>query len=283
MKPFSVSEVNVQFGKAGINYYDEFINLIRKLDCSNERILLIVDEFSQTILNISGDEGDEAAIHFLESNRALRQMPEIQNKVQFIYAGSIGLENIVSRMNVIQTINDLNHVSIGPFTPNDAGDLILALAERPGLLISPEQVDYILKKIEWLIPYYIQLIIQELDTMTIAVEEAKLITNAMIDTAFDRVIGYRNYFENWHTRLRATYKKDEYNFAKEILNRISEHGSIQYSEIIDAAAKYKIETTFKDILNALKHDGYIDNAQDPRTYRFNSPLLKAWWYSNVAY
>jgi uncharacterized protein len=265
-----------------IKYYDEFVALIKSLDCSNEKIILIIDEFAQTIMNIRNDQGDSQAGHFLENNRTLRQMPEIKTKVQFVFAGSIGLENIVGTMNASQTINDLNTVQIGPFAPRDAGDLIRALAKRPGLVFGNEQVEYLLKKVEWLIPFYIQLIVQELEVMTIDMQGEKPVTNTLIDSAFTRIIDYRNYFENWHTRLRAAYKKDEYNFAKEILNLIAENGTLISGAMVDCAAKHALEDSYKDIVNALKHDGYINNSPDPRVYRFNSPILKTWWLSNVA-
>jgi len=282
IEKISLSEATVQLNSTAINYYEEFIGLIKSLDCHDEKIILVVDEFAQTVMNIRNDQRDSAAIHFLENNRTLRQMPEITKKVQFVYAGSIGLENIVGRMNASQTINDLNTMVIGPFCPKDAHDLICALAQRPGLIIGEIQIDYLLKKIEWLIPYYIQLIVQELDTMMIDVEEDKRVTETMIDTAFARIIEYRNYFENWHTRLRASYKREEYNFAKEVLNIISEKGTMSSASLFDCAVKHVIEDSYKDVINALKHDGYINNTDTPQTYRFNSPILKAWWLSNVA-
>jgi len=113
----SVSDISVHINATAINYYDEFVALIKSLDCSSEKILLIVDEFAQTIMNIRNDQGDLRAVHFLENNRTLRQMPEIKTKVQFVFAGSIGLENIVGAMNASQTINDLNTVPIGPSRP----------------------------------------------------------------------------------------------------------------------------------------------------------------------
>jgi uncharacterized protein len=134
IEKISLSEVSVQINAKAINYYDEFVALIKSLDCQSEKILLIIDEFAQTIMNIRNDQGDSQAIHFLENSRTLRQMPEIKTKLQFVFAGSIGLENIVGTMNASQTINDLNTVQIGPFTPRDAGDLIRALAKRPGLI-----------------------------------------------------------------------------------------------------------------------------------------------------
>ena len=282
IEKISLSEATVQLSGSGINYYDEFVALIKSLDCSDEKVVLVVDEFAQTVMNIRNDQDDSRAIRFLENNRTLRQMPEIRSKIQFVYAGSIGLENIVGRMNASQTINDLNNLVIGPFTPKDAGELILALAQRPGLVIGPEQVDYLLKKVEWLIPYYVQLIAQELDVMMIDATGEKLVTDTMIDAAFERIIEYRNYFENWHTRLRASYKKEEYNFAKEVLNTISEAGTMQSAAMFGCAVRQGIEESYKEVVNALKHDGYINNTPDARTYRFNSPILKAWWFSNVA-
>ena len=261
IEKISLSEVSVQINAAPVNYYDEFTALIKSLDCSEEKILLIIDEFAQTIMNIRNDQGDLPAVHFLENNRTLRQMPEIKAKVQFVFAGSIGLENIVGAMNASQTINDLNTVQIGPFTPRDAGDLVRALAKRPGLVFGDEHIEYLLKKVEWLIPFYIQLIMQELDAMTIDMQGEKPITNALIDLAFTRIIEYRNCFESWHTRLRAAYKKDEYNFAKEILNLIAENGTVASCAIIDCAAKHSLEDSYKDIVNALKHDGYINNSR----------------------
>jgi uncharacterized protein len=282
IEKISLSEATVQLSCATVDYYDEFVALIKSLDCNDEKIILVVDEFAQTVMNIRNDQGDSQAIHFLENNRTLRQMPEVKSKIQFVYTGSIGLDNIVGRMNASQTINDLNNMAIGPFTPKDAGDLIRALAKRPGLVFAAEQVDYLLRKVEWLIPYYIQLVVQELVAMTIDAKEEKQVTDAMIDSAFDRIIEYRNYFENWHTRLRASYKREEYNFAKEILNTISDSGTMSSGAMFDCAVKHSIQDSFKDIVNALKHDGYINNLQDPKIYRFNSPILKAWWCSNVA-
>ena len=56
----------------------------------------MLDEFPETLENIIETDGPEAGKHFLQSNREIRQNPEINQHVHFIYAGSIGLEHIVS-------------------------------------------------------------------------------------------------------------------------------------------------------------------------------------------
>ena len=134
-----------------LSFRDEFIHIIKSIDLEGQRVILMIDEFSQTIENIIEDEGKNSAIRFLQCNRELRQDPEINQKIQFVYAGSIGLENIVNRLDAVNLGQKLN-----------------------------------------------------------------------------------------------------------------------------------VTGTYKDIVNSLLYDGYINNNDDPRVYRFNSPLLKMWWRKNVA-
>jgi len=93
----------------------------------------------------------------------------------------------------------------------------------------------------------------------------------------------RTCFEHWHTRLRKAFKGSEYTFAKELLNHISRHESIEVSRLIDLAAQFKTGEHYREIINALVYDGYISKSGEPGVYRFNSPLLKMWWFKNVAY
>jgi predicted Ser/Thr protein kinase len=114
-------------------------------------------------------------------------------------------------------------------------------------------------------------------------EVKKRITTNMIDRAFSRMLELRNCFEHWHTRLRKAFKGDDYSFAKELLNIISQKENINTEEIFNLAQKFNIIEEHREIINALVYDGYINNNEDPRVYRFNSPLLKMWWWKNVAY
>ena len=108
------------------------------------------------------------------------------------------------------------------------------------------------------------------------------ITKKIIDEAFTRILDLRNCFEHWHTRLRKAYKKDDYNFAKDLLNQVSIAENIESKEILNLAYRHHLDDTFKDIVNSLVYDGYINNNDDPALYRFNSPILMMWWRKNVA-
>ena len=279
----TVNADGVTLAESKLNYYDELVTLIQLLDLEKEKIIIMVDEFAQTVVNILADENINSAVHFLESNRTLRQMPEINNKLQFIYAGSIGLENIVGSINAVNTINDLNLFKVKPLTKDEANQLITKLIDGSGMALPEEVTDYILNKIEWLIPFYIQLVIEETYSIKTCLKQDTKIDKLIIDQAFSQIFEYRNYFEHWHTRLRSAYKKAEYSFAKDVLNTISERGTMTSNEIINSAHKYKVNDNYKDIVNALKYDGYINYDQNELIYRFNSPILKMWWYTNVAH
>lgn len=68
-----------------------------------------------------------------------------------------------------------------------------------------------------------------------------------------------------------------------MLNKISESEKIKFNEIINLAAKNNMqEEAARGIVRSLVYDGYINNHEQIKIYRFNSPILRLWWYKNVA-
>jgi hypothetical protein len=269
------------------NFREEFIDIIKSIDLKNKKIIFLIDEFSQTVENIIEDEGKNSAIRFLQGNRELRQDPDVNQKIQFVYAGSIGLENIVSHLNSVHLVNDLDPLKVPPLSGAEAHRLMQELSDNKPFALNKHNRDYILEKIQWYIPFYIQLavmVISDLDRETgMQNETVKIkITKKFIDQAFDRMLELRSCFEHWHMRLRKAFKKEEYNFAKEILNFIANEENIERKDMLNLAQKFNIPHIYKDIVNALVYDGYINNNDDPGIYRFNSPILMMWWRKNVA-
>ncbi|MCD4696629.1 MAG: hypothetical protein K8S16_10360 [Bacteroidales bacterium] len=266
-----------------IDYYQELISLLKSLDLGDKRLIIMIDEFSETLENIITDEGEREAIHFLESNRDFRQLPEFKNKVQFIYTGSIGIENIVAKLNKINTINDLYPFKIPPFTKLEAMKLISSLIEESDIIIEKKTTEYLVAKIDWLIPYFLQILVDEIDKIDWDpnTDSKRVVIESIIDQAFKNSIDNRIYFEHWLTRLRITYKGDEYKFAMMLLNYTSENPVIHSNDILDLSVKFNIQNSYKEILDSLCYDGYINNLTNVKEYRFNSPLLKLWWFNKV--
>jgi len=263
------------------NYQEILIRILKSSHPESQKLIVMIDEFPETLENIIKDEGETAGKHFLQSNRELRQDSEISKNVQFIYTGSIGLENIVSKLNAVSTINDLSRLKIPPLKPDEAKQLVSLLLENVDFTLSDLLINFILKKIEWLIPFYIQLIIWELKNLH-RDENPDKITEDIIERALTGILEQRNHFEHWHARLRTSIKGNEYNFVKELLNITSENETISSNEIHNLAVKYQLESSYKDLVGSLVYDGYINHHDDFKVYRYNSPILRMWWNKNVA-
>lgn len=263
-----------------IDYYEEITNLILKIDLKENKFVVLVDEFADTVENIKEKEGESEAVKFLAKNRDLRTNPDIRKKLQFIYAGSVGLEGIVNRLKGAKTINDLFPFRVNPLTHKEAIDLINMLTEDANFDIHDVR-DYMLNQIEWLIPFNIQLIVDEINQI-LSGEEEKEVKNEHIDLAFKNAIEKRNHFETWHTRLRTIFKGNEFKFVIELLNIISEKKQMDSADITNLSVKHKVTKIFKEIISTLAYDGYVNNNDDPKIYKFNSPILRMWWCKYVA-
>ncbi len=276
IKKISITGVELDDGEI-VDYKEAFKTLLDGLD-DNKKIIIMIDEFAQTIENIVKYQDRQNALSLLKAHRELRQDIKLSQKVTFIYAGSIGLDSVVAKLNGSKHINDLNNIIVSPLEISEAKEFTQTLANNNRIELKEQEIDYILAKIEWLIPFYIQLIIQELKKIS---RKEQLIDIASIDKAIANAISQRNYFENWHSKLKEAFKNRAYLFAKELLNSISDTETLSSRKIVNLADKYEIEA-YSEILKSLVYDGYINNSDDPKIYRFNSPILRMWWYKNVA-
>lgn len=283
IKGFNVLKLGVELDATqGLDYFTEFKNIIEGLSIGGNKLVIMIDEFSQTVENIKNTKSTQEAVHFLQTNRELRQMGNMNNKVQFVYAGSIGLENIVSMLESTNLINDLSGLEVPPLRIKQAMEFMDELIELLPFKLTKKQKEYILLKIEWLILFYIQLVIKELKSLYLNKATHKKISNELIDNTFSKIIKNRNYFEHWLARLKKAFILEEYKFAIELLNIVSINMKIDRNQIIDIAIKHNIKESYINILHSLEYDGYISKQGEERSFKFNSPILRMWWYENVA-
>jgi len=260
-----------------INYYQECFELITHL--KDKKIILIIDEFPDAVNNINKKDRD-LAIQFLQQHRDLRQQSS-QINVQFIYTGSTGLRNVVTKIGKLDLINDIKEIALPPLSHNEAKCFIQCLElgyqlEDKGFELSPQQIDYILEKITWYLPYYLQAIVY---TLFEHFEDGKLTTILAIDEVLLSMTKakspYSPYFENWLHRLKKAFDKEEYELAIKILNHIAQRHSIDKPTLKELSKPYT-KGIYKFIMQTLEYDGYINEH-----YQFNSVLLKKWWLENV--
>lgn len=264
----------------GIDYEEEILNLLLGLDLESTKLVLMIDEFPEVILNMVEDsKGDtiEAKL-FLQSNRELRNNKGLHGRVLFIYTGSNSLNVTATSLGASRLINDLNAIPVNPLTSEEAKELIVSVLKTYGYSIHDTQLDYMLKVVEWNIPFYFQLIIQEIISQ---IEPEDSITNELIDKSFDNIMEQRNnhHFEHYVTRLKRIFTEDEKKYVQKFLNTLAQSPFLTKGEAHNMAHGILSESDTRKVLDALMYDGYIVNAEQ-NEFKFNSPILKQWWYSH---
>lgn len=285
IKSISVLETGIEFKDdiVEINFKEELEHFLLGFKIDEEtKLVLLVDEFPQTILNIiAANNGDtQAAIQFLQSNRELRQSPEINKKVQFIYTGSIGLNHTVATINASAFVNDLNSVEVEPLAELEAIQLVTQLLQEKGISISIHAVGYLLQKLKLYIPFHIQLAVQEIVDLT---THDNQVSTPVIDRVFDNIIASRNnnHFEHYHSRLKSQFKGQEFKYAEDILSKLATNGILNKATAYDMAIHYNLEEKYRQIIDILESDGYINIDKQTAIYHFNSPIVRMWWQKYI--
>ncbi|MCJ8268176.1 MAG: hypothetical protein MJK04_02125, partial [Psychrosphaera sp.] len=267
-----------------IDYYAECQRIFEALGEKDKKIIVFIDEFPDTVSNIL-EKDKSLAKRFLQQNRDLR-IAYSQTHLQFVNTGTTGQKNVVKKLDKLDLVNDLMEIPIPPLSKDEAKILIQRLTlgfkqEISDFDINTTVIDYILEKITWRLPYYMQIITNELFDYFEDHEQA--IDKTTVDLILAQIVQsksrHADYFENWKRRLKSGLQRQEYSLAIEVLSYIAKNEQIEYAVYHDLAVKHAIEDD-KYVLDVLVHDGYI--SEDNKNYGFNSFLLKEWWYINVA-
>lgn len=270
----SVGPVDFNIGKK--EEQEDLYKNLKELIKHEEDTFIVVDELTLFlgILNKS-DNGAEKVAFILNWLRSLRQVSKTQ--VRWLFCGSVGLRNFTSAMNLGYTINDLTEFSLDELTRKEAIGLLRGLCRSEYINMSEECINYTLDKLQWNIPYFIQVIFSKL-----AEDYGGKITQENIDVAYDKLCS-ENYLSTWSERL-AEYREYEVP-ARQILKSLSTQSSGMERDSMldilmtdqDVSMREQIDYTLSKVLEMLENDGYIIKKNTTRAFR--SPLLRDYWFS----
>jgi len=252
--------------------------------------LLAIDELPLFILNLlREDPSGKRAASFLHDLRSLRQnLPG----VRWLIAGSIGLDTVARRHNLTGAINDLQLTSLGPFSRLLADDFLKKLADSYSLDLNAGVRGHILDRLEWLLPYYLQLIfskVADLSEENRAEENRdRSIQTADIDALFNQLLepANKNYFDYWRQRLRAELGDPDDGYAITLLNTACQDPQGASHAALQGALGRKIQDPkqrderLRYLLDVLINDGYL--VEENQRHRFRFPLLREYWKRRIA-
>ena len=251
------------------NTYENIKQLFEKLD----ETLIVIDELAVYLNHLLAQEsGKEKVEFFLEWLRKFRQT----TRSRWILCSSIGIENFASMHQLSKHINDIKPFSIGAFREDEAEKFILRLGIDENVLFTSEHIQYILDKLVWHLPFFIQLLVEKIKFL-ICVED-KHLSNETIDEAYNRLVT-EGHFNTWDERLKE-YGELEADTRKILKLCTFPKGKSRKNLLANLSVNTndieKIEETLSRILVLLKNDGYLEESNDK--YIFRSPLLRDFWY-----
>lgn len=271
----SISTSSIDIKENEVDYRKLFFGMLDDITQKKEKVVLFLDEFPDVVKKIANHHGKKHAENLLDDVRKLRHEKKFKNSFVLVFLGSVGLHHIVNKVTGrSDKVNDLHKLNLLPLENDELGDFIKHLSDGASMQISDDVIQYIKNKIVHLIPFYLQILLEECDDM-LRKEQRQKLTEADIDHAYNSLLNKQNHFQDWAGRLKD-YFPEKHQYFNEVLTTCAHQGGITVQEVYNISVKTNNQETYKaDLDDVLIADGYLFE-KDGHFY-FNSPLLKDWW------
>ena len=247
---------------------NDFKDLADILNTLDNHTLVVFDELTVLLKSLSERNDNEQSVKtFLNQFRAMRSATS--EKCSWLICSSVGVRNFTTQHNLSDTINDVADFELGAFSDEEAVKFVSTLAKSIGIEANAKMKRYILDKIGWNIPFFIQLLLSKFP--------AGEITKTDVDEAYDHLLQTGS-FDTCHERLNIEYGNNK-DVAKLILKYLCVNVDGKTRDEIYNHIYAKIPSFENDemglLLRALITDGYL--VKDGERYKFRSPLLRDYW------
>lgn len=258
------------------SFQKEFDILLRSLQLEDRKIVFLIDEYPQAVKNIKDKHGSKLALEFLLLCREQRQCAN--EHILFMYTGSIGLPAVVKSITSSRVINDLNTIEISPFTKVEAKELCQKILKYDEVEYETGVIDYTIAQLDWLIPFHLQLVVQEL--IDIYEDEKRILVQADVDKAFQRILRVRNnqYFEQYYSRLEMAFPiASTFEQIIILLNKVAVERTISKQDAYELIGPHLEGDDYERVMESLQFDGYLYYSDEGAYFAFTSELIRRWW------
>ncbi|MCC6279826.1 MAG: AAA-like domain-containing protein [Saprospiraceae bacterium] len=266
----------VKFGeKKSVQYVEEINKLLPKIGQQEVKIVLLLDELPEVLNNLYKNNRRDEASSILDRLRQWRQNPAIRQHFSIVLAGSVGIHHIVKAIEGrTADINDFGVVPFEALTNAEAADYVEWATKDASVQYEEHTLRHLLSKINHFIPYFINLMLDEINKMARKVNNP-VINEQNIDSAFDSIIKNNDHFKEWKNRLFDYFSVEEAGFLNDTLIYIAHRERINQRQLYDLALKHNKRDVYMGLLRGLEQDGYITEQGDH--FIFVSPFLQAFW------
>ncbi|MFM7166262.1 MAG: hypothetical protein ACKO3T_13560 [Planctomycetaceae bacterium] len=273
-----------------------FFAVVRK---SEQKLLFIVDEFPDLILNMARNH-PELVSPFLAWHRGhcLRPRPR-QDNIRWLLGGSVNLSSTLDSLGNIDLINQFRDVSLPILTRAQLQEFVQRMLSERNVPFDPQVPCAVAEVLGRPVPYFLQMITQNLYRLWRR-ERRELVVADVRDCFNELVISSaaRDKLQHFYSRIQAYYTEPRRSAAYTLLAALSlspnglPRTTLQqkFEVVLEAAGikepEHRRKQLFNQLLRDLENDFYIAEvsaeAERDSLYDFSSGLLKAWWYKYYA-
>ena len=271
---FKLSEQDFEWAQVGQD-------LAKALSGLDDKTLIQIDELPVFLLKLLGKDNPSGQGRVREFLYWMRMVRQTFPHVRWLLAGSIGLDTIASRLNIADSINDLSIVSLGAFDRPTSHRFLQELATTYNIDLREPVRDHMLDRIGWLIPFYQQLLFNELRQQTeYSVEHVDRAMNELLEP-HNRVR-----FIFWRQRLEDELGRTDADLAAAMLHPASRSPQGVRRAVFSQTLSRWIgdadtrEDKVRYLLDVLQNDGYL--VETDGYWQFRSPLLREFWQRRIA-
>jgi uncharacterized protein len=264
----------------------EFFGLVRK---SNLKLLFIVDEFPDLILNMKRNHPDLVR-PFLGWFRGhcLNPHPK-SDTVRWLLGGSVNLSSTLDAIGSIDLINALHEERLPVLTTAQVCEFVVRMLSERKVDMDSTIPSYLAEQLGRPVPYFLQMLTQIL--YRIWKREPRPLVQADVKTAFQELIvssAARDKLQHFYSRIQQYYDEPKRSAAYVMLARLSLSPQglhkTKLGQVFDQVSheqgtslpEHERKRQFLQLLRDLENDFYVSEISDGQ-YEFASGVLKAWW------
>ena len=266
---------------------EALLSAIRK---SNHRVLIIVDELPDLILEIR-DRDLTLVREFLAWFRVQRQSPTPRNdNIRWLLGGSVNLSSTLDEIGEVASINDLAIETLPVLTDDEVAIFVKSMLDSRDVPIDDDVPATVLRRLGRPIPLFLQLATQ--DIYRSWQKRPRRISSKDVNVVFDSMISSQaaqDKLQHYHSRIRRHYKEPRQSAAYSMLGQLSlsSRSGISRRALLEEFSRHleharlavsdpEKRRQFNQLMRDLENDFYIVEI-DEGNFDFASGLMKSWW------
>ena len=259
-------------------------------------LLILLDEFPVMLEKLVQRDREEAG-QLLAWLRIWRQSP---GACRFVFTGSIGLQSLLERHGLGETMNDCYSYPLGAYTRKDARGLWRHFAPiadpKTSWHVEDAVIEHALNRVGWWSPYFLSLLLDEsmraardrLEECPASATDEPRIEIVDVDDAYEKLLAERSRFHYWEQRLKKSLEPADLDFCLKLLTLLSRSSDgLTQRQLSSRLSRRepdpdRREQRLQELLVRLTDEGYTSPPDGNSRIQFLSFPLRDWWNRNHA-